>query len=61
MHHFLMGALALGAASVRFVGEYVESGYGREERRVRRSVFLLIWSVLILLIGCQLVFYSETS
>lgn len=61
MHHFLMGALALGAASVRFVGEYVESGYGREERRVRRSVFLLIWSVLILHMGCQLVFYSETS
>lgn len=61
MHHFLMGALALGAASVRFVGEYVESRHGREERRARRSVFMIIWSVLILLIGFQLVFYSESS
>lgn len=61
MHHFIMGALALGAGSVRFAGEYVESRHGREERRARRSVFLIIWSVLILLIGVQLVFYSESS
>lgn len=60
MHHFLMGALALGAGWVRFVGEYVENHQAREERRTHRSVFVIIWSVLILFIGIQLLGYSET-
>lgn len=54
MGHALMGSMALAAGSSRLL-----SGWGRSPLFVRSSKWELLWAGLILLIGIQLLLYSE--
>jgi hypothetical protein len=52
MHHAVMGTMAIAAGSCKLVN-------GRRSQERTRSVWELTWAGLILMIGVQLLFYSE--
>ena len=60
MHHNIMGTLGIAAGSIWFASEFAQYRSSSLSVSGDRSVPKIIWAVLILLIGLQLVFYSES-
>jgi hypothetical protein len=61
VHHTVMGTLALAASLAWFAGEWhYWSPHARYLFSQPRSVMKIVWAFLILAIGVQLLFYSET-
>ena len=54
LHHVLMGTMAITAGSSKLI-----SGWRQRELATERSYWELIWASLVLVIGVQLLFYSE--
>lgn len=54
LHHNVMGVLAIAAAGSKFAAKQVQVGSHRTSTR-----WDVLWAGLIMLIGCQLLFYSE--
>ena len=54
LHHFLMGTMAITAGSSKLI-----SGWRQRQLATERSYWELIWASLVLVIGAQLLFYSE--
>ncbi|MEE8612942.1 MAG: hypothetical protein V3S85_02285 [Nitrospirales bacterium] len=60
IHHTIMGVLALTAASCRLIDEVSEVRKGPKVNQGGRSILKVVWALLIILIGVQLQFYSES-
>ncbi len=60
IHHTIMGVLALTAASCRLIDEVSEVRKGPTVNQGGRSILKVVWALLIILIGVQLLFYSES-
>lgn len=54
LHHFMMGTMAITAGSSKLI-----SGWRQRQLETERSYWELIWASLVLVIGAQLLFYSE--
>jgi len=63
IHHDVMGALALAGGLAWFVGEwlhqFVQSLSSRHEQK-SLPILKIIWSLAVIIIGVQLLFYTET-
>ena len=60
MHHYIMGTLAITAGSVWFASEFTTNRRAQPVTGKNQSVLKIIWASLILVIGVQLLFYSES-
>ncbi|MDH5428782.1 MAG: hypothetical protein OEZ57_05180 [Nitrospirota bacterium] len=61
MHHYVMGTLALAGGMAWFGGEWLNrSTRGLSQDPPSKSVLKIIWAVLVIIIGVQLLFYSES-
>jgi len=54
LHHLMMGTMAITAGSSKLI-----SGWRQRQLETERSYWELIWASLVLVIGAQLLFYSE--
>ncbi|MCC6966358.1 MAG: hypothetical protein IT391_08740 [Nitrospira sp.] len=54
LHHLLMGTMAITAGSSKLI-----SGWRQRQLATERSYWELVWASLVLVIGVQLLFYSE--
>ena len=54
LHHALMGTMAITAGSSKLI-----SGWRQRQLATERSYWELVWASLVLVIGVQLLFYSE--
>ena len=54
LHHALMGTMAITAGSSKLI-----SGWRQRQLATERSYWELLWAGLVLVIGVQLLFYSE--
>ncbi len=54
LHHVMMGAMAITAGSSKLI-----SGWRQRQLATERSYWELVWASLVLVIGVQLLFYSE--
>ncbi len=54
LHHVLMGTMAITAGSSKLI-----SGWRQRQLATERSYWELVWASLVLVIGVQLLFYSE--
>jgi putative copper resistance protein D len=54
LHHVMMGTMAITAGSSKLI-----SGWRQRQLATERSYWELIWAILVLVIGVQLLFYSE--
>ncbi|MCW5797755.1 MAG: hypothetical protein KIT40_04595 [Nitrospira sp.] len=54
LHHVMMGTMAITAGSSKLI-----SGWRQRQLATERSYWELIWASLVLVIGVQLLFYSE--
>ncbi|MCA9499639.1 MAG: hypothetical protein KC588_10635 [Nitrospira sp.] len=60
-HHNLMGTLALTGGLVWFAGELIPRAQPTLQTSSRfRFVFKILWSLLVIAIGIQLLFYTES-
>jgi putative copper resistance protein D len=61
IHHTVMGTLALAGGLAWFAGEWVNRPLGSQSHnRPSKSILKIIWAILVIVIGVQLLFYSET-
>ncbi len=61
IHHNIMGTLALAGGLAWFAGEWGQvSRNGSAQDFSSKSTSKIIWAVLVILIGVQLIFYSES-
>jgi putative copper resistance protein D len=63
IHHHVMGALALAGGLAWFAGEWMHQSVPsvsslHEQKSL--PIFKIIWSLAVIIIGAQLLFYSET-
>lgn len=54
LHHLMMGTMAIIAGSSKLI-----SGWRQRQLATERSYWELVWAILVLVIGVQLLFYSE--
>jgi hypothetical protein len=60
-HHNVMGMLALAGGLAWFVGEFRHRSFDVPPSKSHSpSIFKLLWALLVLVIGVQLLFYSES-
>lgn len=60
MHHSIMGALAVAAGSCWFASQYTRPAQHPGEMASRQSKGMIAWATLVLLVGAQLLLYSES-
>lgn len=61
-HHNIMGTLALTGGLAWFAGEFIPRSHAALKTSSRvKFVFKILWALLVITIGVQLFFYSESS
>ena len=61
-HHNIMGTLALAGGLAWFAGEFIPRSHAALQMTSRvKFAFKILWALLVITIGVQLFFYSESS
>jgi hypothetical protein len=61
IHHNVMGTLALAGGLAWFAGEWFHRPLGAVSQSISSNAILkIVWAILVIAIGVQLLFYSET-
>ena len=61
-HHNIMGTLALAGGLAWFAGEFIPRSHAPLQMTSRvKFAFKILWALLVITIGVQLFFYSESS